>query len=49
MGQSRVSEQVRYAVSPIVIAAWADVAEALGWPAGAGRLAGDPTAGGRES
>ena len=32
MGQSRVSEQVRYAVSPIVIAAWADVAETLGWP-----------------
>ncbi len=32
IGQSRVDEQIRYAVSPIVIAAWADVAQDLGWP-----------------
>ena len=29
IGQSRVAEQVRYAVSPIVIAAWEDVARDL--------------------
>jgi Ca-activated chloride channel family protein len=28
----RVGEQVRYAVSPIVLAAWEDVARSLGWP-----------------
>jgi Ca-activated chloride channel family protein len=27
-----VGEQVRYAVSPIVLAAWEDVARSLGWP-----------------
>ena len=32
IGQRRVSEQTRYAVSPIVIAAWESVARALGWP-----------------
>lgn len=32
IGQRRVSAQMRYAVSPIVIAAWEDVARDLGWP-----------------
>ena len=32
VGQSRVAEQVRYAVSPIVIAAWESAARDLGWP-----------------
>ncbi|HXF63090.1 MAG TPA: VWA domain-containing protein [Caldilineaceae bacterium] len=32
IGQRRIGEQVRYAVSPIVIAAWEDVARRLGWP-----------------
>ncbi len=32
IGQSRVSAQTRYAVSPIVIAAWESVARELGWP-----------------
>lgn len=32
IGQRRVSEQKRYAVSPIVIAAWESVARELGWP-----------------
>ncbi len=32
IGQRRVSEQMRYAVSPIVIAAWETAARALGWP-----------------
>ncbi|MDI9549985.1 MAG: VWA domain-containing protein [Chloroflexota bacterium] len=32
LGQSRTSGQVRYAVSPVVIAAWEDVARDLGWP-----------------
>jgi len=32
IGQRRVSEQTRYAVSPIVIAAWETVARQLGWP-----------------
>ncbi len=32
IGQRRVSEQTRYAVSPIVIAAWESVARELGWP-----------------
>ena len=31
-------EPVRYAVSPIVIAAWEDVARGLGWPRPAGEL-----------
>ena len=30
--QRRVAEQMRYAVSPIVLAAWEDVARDLGWP-----------------
>ena len=29
---SRVGQSIRYAVSPIVIAAWADTARQLGWP-----------------
>jgi len=32
IGQRRVSGQMRYAVSPIVIAAWESVARELGWP-----------------
>jgi Ca-activated chloride channel family protein len=32
IGQRRVSAQTRYAVSPIVIAAWEPVARELGWP-----------------
>ncbi len=32
IGQRRISAQTRYAVSPIVIAAWEDVARELGWP-----------------
>jgi Ca-activated chloride channel family protein len=32
IGQRRIGAQVRYAVSPIVIAAWEDVARRLGWP-----------------
>ena len=32
IGQRRVSAQTRYAVSPIVIAAWERVARELGWP-----------------
>ena len=32
IGQSRVSTQMRYAVSPIVIAAWESAASELGWP-----------------
>jgi Ca-activated chloride channel family protein len=32
IGQRRISEQTRYAVSPIVIAAWEEVARDLGWP-----------------
>lgn len=32
LGQRRTSEQVRYAVSPVVIAAWESVARDLGWP-----------------
>ena len=32
IGHQRISEQVRYAVSPVVIAAWEDVARSLGWP-----------------
>ena len=32
IGQRRVSAQTRYAVSPIVIAAWEQVARELGWP-----------------
>ena len=32
IGQSRVSTQMRYAVSPIVIAAWESAAQELGWP-----------------
>ncbi len=32
LGQSRTSGQVRYAVSPVVIAAWEEVARELGWP-----------------
>ena len=32
IGQRRVAEQVRYAVSPMVIAAWESVARELGWP-----------------
>lgn len=32
IGQRRVSSQTRYAVSPIVIAAWEQVARELGWP-----------------
>lgn len=33
LGNRRVSRVVRYAASPIVIAAWEDVARELGWPA----------------
>ena len=33
IGQRRISAQTRYAVSPIVIAAWEQVARELGWPA----------------
>ncbi len=33
IGQRRISTQTRYAVSPIVIAAWEQVARELGWPA----------------
>lgn len=33
IGSSRTSGQIRYAVSPIVIAAWESVARELGWPA----------------
>ncbi len=32
IGQRRISAQIRYAVSPIVIAAWEPVARELGWP-----------------
>ncbi len=32
IGQRRISVQTRYAVSPIVLAAWEDVARRLGWP-----------------
>jgi Ca-activated chloride channel family protein len=32
IGQRRISTQTRYAVSPIVIAAWEQVARELGWP-----------------
>jgi Ca-activated chloride channel family protein len=32
IGQSRISAQTRYAVSPIVIATWEQVARELGWP-----------------
>jgi Ca-activated chloride channel family protein len=32
IAQARTSEQLRYAVSPIVIAAWESVAKELGWP-----------------
>jgi Ca-activated chloride channel family protein len=32
IGQGRTSGQIRYAVSPIVIAAWESVARELGWP-----------------
>lgn len=32
IGQRRISAQTRYAVSPIVIAAWEEVARELGWP-----------------
>ncbi len=32
IGQRRISAQTRYAVSPIVIAAWEQVARELGWP-----------------
>lgn len=32
LGERRTSGQVRYAVSPIVIAAWESVARDLGWP-----------------
>ena len=32
VGQGRISQQVRYAVSPIVIAAWESAARDLGWP-----------------
>lgn len=32
LGQTRTSEPFRYAVSPVVIAAWEDVARELGWP-----------------
>ena len=32
IGQSRISARQRYAVSPIVLAAWEDVARRLGWP-----------------
>lgn len=32
IGQRRIGAQQRYAVSPIVLAAWEDVARQLGWP-----------------
>jgi len=32
IGQRRIGVQQRYAVSPIVLAAWEDVARQLGWP-----------------
>ncbi len=32
LGQSRTSGQIRYAVSPVVLAAWEEVARELGWP-----------------
>lgn len=32
IGQRRIAEQTRYAVSPIVIAAWESAARELGWP-----------------
>ncbi len=32
LGQRRTVESVRYAVSPVVIAAWESVARTLGWP-----------------
>lgn len=32
IGQRRIGAQQRYAVSPIVLAAWEDVARRLGWP-----------------
>lgn len=32
ISQSRISARQRYAVSPIVLAAWEDVARRLGWP-----------------
>ncbi len=32
LGQRRTSGQIRYAVSPVVIAAWEEVARQLGWP-----------------
>jgi len=32
LGRPRTSDPVRYAVSPVVIAAWEDVARDLGWP-----------------
>lgn len=32
IGQSRISDPTRFAVSPIVIAAWEPVAQELGWP-----------------
>jgi Ca-activated chloride channel family protein len=32
IGQRRISAQTRYAVSPIVVAAWEQVARELGWP-----------------
>jgi Ca-activated chloride channel family protein len=32
IGQRRTGDTVRYAVSPIVVAAWEDVARELGWP-----------------
>ena len=32
IGQRRISAQIRYAVSPIIIAAWEPVARELGWP-----------------
>ncbi len=36
IGQQRVASQIRYAVSPIVIAAWEDAARELGWPEAVG-------------
>ncbi len=33
VGQQRTSGQIRYAVSPVVIVAWENVARELGWPA----------------
>lgn len=32
LNRARTSDQVRYAVSPVVIAAWEDIARDLGWP-----------------